>query len=54
MLVGHRVTVLELGEDVEADSGIVAEPVAGSLVEVLVQLFLELLVGDDDDERTRT
>lgn len=43
--------LLELVEDVEADSGIAAEPVAGGLVEALVQLFFKLLVGDD--ERTR-
>lgn len=52
LLVGLRVALLELVEDVEADSGIAAEPVAGGLVEALVQLFFKLLVGDD--ERTRT
>lgn len=48
--VALRAALLELGEDEDADSGIAAEPVAGGLVEVLVQLVDKLLVGD---ERTR-
>lgn len=51
LLVGLRVALLELVEDVEADSSIPAEPVAAGLFEVLVQLGLQLLV--DDDERRR-
>jgi hypothetical protein len=47
LLVARRAAPLELGEDEEADSGIAAEPVAGGLVEVLVQLVDELLVGDE-------
>lgn len=51
LLVGLRVALLELVEDVEADSSIAAERVAAGLLEVLVQLGLQLLV--DGDERRR-
>lgn len=43
--------LLELREDVGADPSVAAEPVAGGLVEVLVQLFFKLLVGDDERMR---
>ena len=49
LLVGLRVALLELVEDVEADSSIAAEWVAAGLLEVLVQLGLQLLL--DGDER---
>lgn len=49
-LVALRAARLHLLEDEEADSGVAAVLVAGRLVEVLVQLVDELLVGD---ERTR-
>jgi hypothetical protein len=45
-LVALRAALLELLEDEEADSRIAAVLVAGGLVEVLVQLVDELLVGD--------
>jgi len=47
LLVARRAAPFELGEDEGADSSIAAEPVAGGLVEVLVQLVDELLVGDE-------
>lgn len=43
--------LFELREDVQADSGVAAEAVAGRLVEVLVQLSFKLLVSDDERMR---
>lgn len=47
LLIALRAALLELLEDEEAESRIAAVLVAGGLVEILVQLVVELRVGDE-------